>query len=39
MEFTLGDVGLETGFPQPLKDALDVDFVLGFGLTVDQNIV
>ena len=39
MEGALGDVCLQTGFTQLLQYALDMDFVLGFDLTIDQDVI
>ena len=39
MKGALGDVCLQTGFTQLLQYALDMDFMLSFNLTIDQNVI
>ena len=39
MRGALGDVCLQTGFTQLLQYALDMNFVLSFDLTIDQNVI
>ena len=39
MEGALGDVCLQTGFTQLLQYALDMDFMLSFDLTIDQDVI
>ena len=39
MKGALGDVCLQTGFVHLLQYALDMDFVLSFDLTIDQNVI
>ena len=39
MKGALGDVCLQTGFAQLLQYALDMDFMLSFDLTIDQDVI
>ena len=39
MRGALGDVCLQTGFTQLLQYALDMNFMLSFNLTIDQNVI
>ena len=39
MKGALGDVYLQTGFTQLLQYTLDMDFMLSFDLTIDQNVI
>ena len=39
MKGALGDVCLQTDFMQLLQYTLDMDFVLSFDLTIDQDVI
>ena len=39
MKGALGDVCLQTGFAQLLQYALNMDFMLSFDLTIDQDVI
>ena len=39
MRGALGDVCLQTGFTQLLQYTLDMNFVLSFDLTIDQDVI
>ena len=39
MKGALGDVCLQTDFAQLLQYVLDMDFMLGFNLTIDQDVI
>ena len=39
MKGALGDVCLQTGFVQLLQYTLDMNFVLSFNLTIDQDVI
>ena len=39
MKGALSDVCLQTDFVQLLQHTLDMDFMLSFNLTIDQNVI